>query len=224
MGRVFAIGDIHGCSKTFRKLLLEEIQIQKTDQIYCVGDYVDRGPDSRGVIDFIFELKEQKYEVHTLRGNHEEMLLKSSRTSRDFDLWVLNGGMSTLKSFGLSSAGQLDHRYRDFFRETKYFIETNECIFVHAGLNFRNKDPFEDKHAMLWTRNFPVDQEKLRGKWLIHGHTPQSAGFILSQPFESPFNIDGGCVYKEYPEYGNLVALNVSEKKVLMVRNAEGEW
>jgi serine/threonine protein phosphatase 1 len=77
MPRVFIIGDIHGCNKTFRKLVLEKISIRKTDKIYCLGDYIDRGPDSKGVIDFIIQLRKDGFNIHTLRGNHEQLLLES---------------------------------------------------------------------------------------------------------------------------------------------------
>ena len=68
MNRTFAIGDLHGCSRTFRKLILENINLQKEDELYCLGDYVDRGPDSKGVIDFILELKEKGYKVQIMNS------------------------------------------------------------------------------------------------------------------------------------------------------------
>ncbi|MEP6597398.1 MAG: metallophosphoesterase, partial [Ginsengibacter sp.] len=82
MPRIFAIGDIHGCSKTFRKLLIEKINIQKSDEIYCIGDYIDRGEDSKGVIDFISQMRDKNYQIHTLRGNHEEMMLHSAENEQ----------------------------------------------------------------------------------------------------------------------------------------------
>ena len=75
MARIFAIGDIHGCSNTFKRLLLDKIKIRKSDIIYCLGDYIDRGIDSKGVIDFILELRAEGYTIYTLRGNHEQMML-----------------------------------------------------------------------------------------------------------------------------------------------------
>ncbi|MEO6813790.1 MAG: metallophosphoesterase, partial [Ginsengibacter sp.] len=68
MKRVFAIGDIHGCIHTFKKLLLDKIKVDKSDKIYCLGDYIDRGHDSKGVIDFILQLRSEGYEIHTIRG------------------------------------------------------------------------------------------------------------------------------------------------------------
>ncbi|HLF63763.1 MAG TPA: metallophosphoesterase, partial [Saprospiraceae bacterium] len=96
MQRVFAVGDIHGCHQTFRKLLLDEIRIKKSDRIYCLGDYVDRGPDSKGVVDFILELRRSGYHIHTLRGNHEQLMMTSIESTENFELWELNGGSATL--------------------------------------------------------------------------------------------------------------------------------
>jgi calcineurin-like phosphoesterase family protein len=221
MARIFAIGDIHGCNKTFRKLLIEKIRISVSDEIYCVGDYIDRGNDSKGVIDFILELRKENYRIHTIRGNHEQMLLASAGGSQHFRHWILNGGNTTLRSFGVDSVHELDTAYLDFFRSTRFYIETEKCIFVHAGLNFSLPDPFADKEAMLWIRNFPVQREKLNGKILIHGHTPVSLSFILSQVNKEVINIDGGCVHNHVEEFGNLVAFDINEKKIISVRNID---
>ncbi len=68
MPRIFVIGDIHGCSNTFKKLLLAKISIKKTAKIYCIGDYIDRGNNSKAVIDFILKLRKNGFHIHTLRG------------------------------------------------------------------------------------------------------------------------------------------------------------
>ena len=91
MTRIFVIGDIHGCCNTFKKLLLEKLGIQKPDKIYCVGDYVDRGNDSKGVIDFIINLRGKGYRIYTLRGNHEQMMLDSTIDQERLYLWLKNG-------------------------------------------------------------------------------------------------------------------------------------
>lgn len=221
MPRVFIIGDIHGCSKTFRKLVLEKISIRKSDKIYCLGDYIDRGPDSKGVIDFIIELREKGFNTHTLRGNHEQLLLESEIDEHAKELWLKNGGDKALLSFGVSSIHDLDKKYLDFFKRTKYIIQTKHLILVHAGLNFSNADPLKDKEAILWIRNFPIDSNYLNGKLLIHGHTPKPRDFIISQPFQSPINLDGGCVFKHKEGYGSLFALNFFEKKLIEVKNID---
>ena len=222
MNRTFIIGDIHGCCKTFRHMVTKEINIRKTDKLYLLGDYIDRGPDSKGVIDFILELRAENYQVHTLRGNHEELLLRSGDGPNSFDLWFSNGGDTTLDSFGIESIEELDPVYLDFFKRTKYYIKTKELMLVHAGLNFREPDPMKDKMSMLWIRRSEADLDFLQGRLLVHGHTPTHYEDLLAQKIQSPLNIDGGCVFKNREGYGYLIALDFTERKLIEVRNKEG--
>lgn len=220
MPRVFAIGDIHGCSKTFKKLLLEKIQIRKSDKIYCIGDYVDRGRDSKGVIDFIFELRKKGYHIHTLRGNHEQMMLDAPISKIKMQHWLKNGGSATLKSFHIESLKEIAPKYLSFLKKTKFYIKTQKYIFVHAGLNFSKTNLFEDKDAMLWLRDFPSNQPVLESQILIHGHTPKSLDIILSQQGNC-FNIDGGCVFKAHSHLGKMVALNLGKKIYIVINNID---
>lgn len=220
MSRIFAIGDIHGCSNTFRALI-KKINLEKSDIVYCIGDYIDRGADSKGVIDFILQLREQNYQIHTLRGNHEQMMLQSTESEEQFNHWITNGGDATLKNFGVNSVNELSSEYVNFFNNTKYFVETDKYVFVHAGLNFIIPDPFKDEESMLWIRDFSVDTFKLQNRLLIHGHTPKSAKYILSQKFENGvINIDAGCVYK-HKGLGNLFAVNLTEQIFIWVKNCK---
>lgn len=221
MARVFIIGDIHGCCKTFKKLVLEKISIKKSDKIYCLGDYVDRGPDSKGVIDFILKMRKKGYNIHTLRGNHEEIMLNSVNDEKSFLHWTKNGGDKALTSFKIDSIKKLKPVYRNFIKRTKFYIETKDFMLVHAGLNFTIENPLADKDAMLWVRNFTVDKDYLKGKILIHGHTPMTREQIISQKFESPINLDGGCVYKDRNGYGSLFALNFHDRKLIEVKNID---
>jgi serine/threonine protein phosphatase 1 len=221
MERIFFVGDIHGCSNTFRKLVIDGIGIKKTDRLYCVGDYIDRGGDSKGVVDFILGLRRKNFQIYTLRGNHEQMLLDSEDGEDEFSLWMMNGGELTLKSFRVDSIKELDPAYIDFFRQTRFFIRENDFITVHAGLNFNIEDPLEDKDSMLWIRNFKVNRSYLNDKLLIHGHTPRKREYIISQRFEGAFNLDGGCVYKHTEGMGNLFAMNYYEKELVEVRNID---
>ena len=148
-------------------------------------------------------------------------MIDSVKGEDDFNLWMKNGGDATLKSFSASSYNDLKPVYRNFFNRTKYFIQSGKLIFVHAGLNFKKEDPFEDKEAMLWVRDFPIDERKLDGGIIIHGHTPKSMNFILAQEFRGAINIDGGCVYKFHEGLGNLFALSVTEKKLIAVKNVD---
>lgn len=221
MGRRFAIGDIHGCSRTFRKLLLEELNIQKSDSIWCVGDYIDRGPDSKGVIDLIINLQNDGFNITALRGNHEQMMMDSTKDEIHLWLWMANGGEETLGSFGITSYHEMEEKYRDFFAKTPYYVSTGDYIITHAGLNFSIDDPFTDTYSMLWRRSFEQEHEKLAGQTLIHGHTPISLYYIEKQKGQKIINIDGGCVYKTLGKYGHLVAYDMDSGEFRAVEYAD---
>lgn len=221
MDRSFAIGDIHGCNKTFQKLLLDTLHIKKSDHIYCLGDYIDRGNDSKGVVDFIMDLREKGYQIHTIRGNHEQMMLDSTIDDKNLYLWLMNGGGTTLQSFGITSFNEMPMVYRNFFISTKYYIKTGNYIFVHAGLNLQLEDPFEDKYSMLWYRMLSVDEHKSGEQIIIHGHNPLSLYYILKQQDTKIINIDGGCVYKQIEQYGFLVAYEMNKKEFIYLENID---
>ncbi len=220
MERIFAIGDIHGCSKTFEKLLTDKIRLQKDDKVYCIGDYIDRGEDSKGVIDLILKLRAGNYHIYTLRGNHEQMMLDAVNDKKSLNLWLDNGGKNTLKSFGIKSLDELPSEYFSFLNETEFYLQKNNYIFVHAGLNFKNQNLFEDKEAMLWERDFFPQQPALEDRLLIHGHTPIPLTFILKQKGNC-VNIDGGCVYTNRPHFGHLIAIDCNKREFLIEENCE---
>lgn len=225
MCRTFAIGDIHGCAATFRKLLLYEIKITKQDNIYLLGDYIDRGPGSKEVIDLILSLKTENYQLHTVKGNHEQLFLDSQKDADNLDLWLANGGKATLKSFRIKSFDQLEDHYKHFFESTKYFYDTGDFIFVHAGLNFESKNIFGDTESMLWIRDMKVNKEMLGNKTIIHGHTPILISRVkinaANSFYNNTVNIDTGCCYKKYEGYGYLTALNVETMEFISIRNID---
>lgn len=221
MNRAFAIGDIHGCYHSFRKLLLDEIRLQRTDDIYLLGDYVDRGLYCKEVIDFILELQQRGYRIHTLRGNHEQMMMDSDHDPDQLKMWLQNGGQQTLNSFGVDTYTQLPKVYRNFFEATKLIIYKPEAILVHAGLNFRHLNPFQDTKSMLWIREFEVDTTYTLGKTLIHGHTPRNIDFVLNQHGLPAINLDAGCVFSKREGLGHLVAYNIHQQNFLSVSNTE---
>src|SRR5215203_1312231 len=153
MARTFAVGDIHGCNRSFQKLLLEKMRIRKSDQVYCLGDYIDRGPDSKGVLDFIVDLKKSGYHLHLIRGNHEQMMLDAMNDEMMWQMWMRNGGDATIKSFGVPMLEDIDTSYFSMMDQMEFYINTTNCIFVHAGLNFRKANYFEDINSMLWMRD-----------------------------------------------------------------------
>lgn len=220
MKRTFAIGDIHGCIKTFEKLLFDKIQIQKADNIYCIGDYIDRGKNSKEVIDLILQLNRDGYQIYTIRGNHEQMMLDAIANEAAMNTWMMNGGKITMQSFGIESLNDLPEIYVCFLKQTEFYLKTEEYIFVHAGLNFEIENIFEDSDAMLWVRDFSTVQPALGNKLLIHGHTPETLKYILNQKGNC-INIDGGCVYIHRKHFGNLVAIDLNERKFISLSNCE---
>ncbi|MFC2098674.1 metallophosphoesterase family protein [Bacteroidota bacterium] len=234
MGRRIIIGDIHGCLKTIQELMEKKIRPVMEDKLIFVGDYIDRGPDSKGVLDYLIGLKEEGYNMVFIRGNHEEMLIESFSSETFFHPWIYNGGSRTLESFGISQEEYLElpgdkklpAKYMRFLSHTTYFIELDKAFIVHAGFNFHDDNPFHDLDAMIWSRNFDYDRFKAKGKPVIHGHTPTSIDSIrqtLFNPERTLINIDAGCVYTDYPEMGNLIALDLDKWQLFVQPNIESE-
>ncbi len=209
--RLIAIGDIHGCFVSLKKLIENKICIQKPDRLIFLGDYIDRGPNSKEVIDFIISLKEKGFDIITLIGNHERMLIDAFKEDSKIPLWLLNGGGETLDSFGLKATVGLPEIYWKFFIELEYFYCYRNYIFVHAGLNDKIIDPFEDKYHMIWTRNDNYSNPILKEKTIIHGHTPITSELCKAMIKQNSqvINLDTGCVYKEKKGYGILTALDI---------------
>lgn len=197
--REIAISDIHGCLKTFKTLLNDKVKFTKVDKLYLLGDYIDRGPDSKGVIDYIIQLQSTGYQVKCLLGNHEEMLLCALESHQNKELFLKHGGKQTLASYSLTLAEFRFHPHLEFFKGLKPFIELEGYILVHAGLNFRISNPFTDKYSMIWIRDWyhRIDRSHLDGKIIVHGHTPQSVDTIKTMHENMVVNqymdIDAGC-------------------------------
>lgn len=219
--RRFAISDIHGCAKTF-KALLNRISFSKEDVLYLLGDYIDRGPDSRGVIDHIWALQKEGYQVHCLRGNHEQMLLD------DLDkegVWY-KGNRATLDSFQVKANQEIPKLYIEWMESLAFYFEVEDYILVHAGLNFSSKFPLKDPIEMMWIRHWyeDIDKEWLGNRIIVHGHTPtrqleikRSIGELEEIP---ALDIDAGCVFESFG-LGHLCALNLETKALIFQANVE---
>ena len=223
MGKQFAIADIHGCSKTFKKLVLDVINLSKQDQLFLLGDYVNKGPDSKGVIDFIFELQNQGYNVQCLRGNHEQYLLDGLEYSWEEIAFLSRGGLKTLDSFKAKTVRDIPSIYIDFIRALPYYIEFNNYLLIHAGLNFDLEDPFKDDYSMLNIRKMDVDLAKTGNKQIIHGHVPTAYQDIENAlDFEKDhLSIDAGCVYHHIHALNHLVALDIQTRKLYIQKNID---
>jgi serine/threonine protein phosphatase 1 len=219
--RRFVIPDIHGCDVTFRTLLNDVIRLQPTDVLYLLGDFIDRGPRSKGVLDSILRLRRDGFSVHALRGNHEEMLLRSHDSLSSFELWMINGGKTTLNSFNVESALEIPHHYRNFLVSLPSYIVLDDFILVHAAMNFNIPDPFADTEAMLWARSCEVTRERIGGRRLVCGHTPVSRDAVRQSLATDRIMLDNGCVYKGYERLGSLTALELDSMSLFFQENIE---
>jgi serine/threonine protein phosphatase 1 len=220
--RQIAISDIHGCRKTFQALL-EKIAFSLTDELFLLGDYIDRGPDSKGVMDDIMQMQEDGYSVICLRGNHEESMMRSRSDITYRAAWMGWGGKQTLESFGIKEASSIldvESKYWKFMKGLKYFHETEQFILVHAGLNFDASPPFENHYSMMWIRDWyeDIDREWLNGRIIIHGHTPAKHFDIRASLFKTDelpaIDIDNGCVYGHIEGMGRLCAFDLTNQKL----------
>ena len=219
----YAIGDIHGCAQTLHALI-DQLKLKKKDHLVLVGDYVDRGPDSKGVFDLIFTLQKKGYQVQCIRGNHEQILLRAiSGGASDRNLFRSAGGKATVESFGVEKLSQIPKKYLDFMRELPYYYQTSKYIFVHGGLEFRDGNPLLHEEDMLWKRYWykEIDYKWLGKRLIIHGHTPTPVEVAELQMEnirnwnDQVLNLDTGCVYHTRPDMGILTAVNLKEMTLI---------
>lgn len=219
--RSFVIGDIHGCAATLRRLVDGRLRPGPNDRIYLLGDLIDRGPDSKGVLDFIFELRARGLSVNSIRGNHEDMFLRAEDDHEGLNLWTANGGLTTLESFQADGPGDIPHIYRAFLASLPLYILLDDFVIVHAGLNFDRPSPFDDTTAMLWTRSPFVDRQRIGGRRLICGHTPVSRARLEASLNSSKIMLDNGCVFGGLPESGSLAALELGSMQLYYQENID---
>jgi serine/threonine protein phosphatase 1 len=212
--RRFVIPDIHGCCRTFRRLVEEGIGLARGDELYLLGDMIDRGPDSKGVLDFIFELREQGFTVKGVMGNHEDMCLRADEGLELMELWILNGGLATLRSFDAEFPGDIPLRYLALLYSLPNYILLEDFVIVHAALNFDLADPFADAQAMLWQRECIVDPARIGGRRLVSGHTPVTREQLAASLKGDRILIDNGCVFAGRAGLGSLTALDLDSLQV----------
>jgi len=176
--RRFAIGDIHGCAKALRTLI-ETIDPTSDDELIFLGDYIDRGPDSRNVIDQILDLQQQ-CRVVALCGNHELMMLSIINRGFDDAIWMASGGRATVTSYG-GSLAKIPSTHLGFFARLKPYYESEDTICVHAGYN--PMLPMDQQAAAeLYWNHLPalLPAPHVSGKRVFVGHTPQGGGNVLN--------------------------------------------
>lgn len=210
MKRTFTIGDIHGCLDQLEDLVAR-IDPKSDDLVVFLGDYIDRGPESAEVVDFLMELAREVPCVF-LRGNHEHMFLEYLEFGANKTLYFANGGMKTIESYlgrgesstsNLEAARALSEGHRDFYAGLKWYYEDQQYIYVHAGI--RPGIPMSKQELMdlVWIRDEFIFSSTGMEKKVIFGHTPFARPFIK----DDKIGIDTGAVYG-----GVLTAVQLPEE------------
>ncbi|MFZ1982275.1 MAG: metallophosphoesterase family protein [Smithella sp.] len=197
MNKIFAIGDIHGCLEKLTELM-QKIGIDKqNDTLIFIGDYIDRGKFSSEVVNHVIRLQNEYKKVVCLRGNHEDMLAHYLEGMNE-DMYLNNGGINTLHSYEIILSDDTEERkrkipagHRKFFESLLPYYETEDYIFVHAGMKPGLSLKEQTMHDLLWIRHEFIEAEYDFGKTIVFGHTPLNNPLIN----KNMIGIDTGAVY-----------------------------
>jgi serine/threonine protein phosphatase 1 len=215
-GRTIAVGDIHGHALALAGLL-QMIKLQPTDTLVTLGDYIDRGPDSKGVLDQLIEL-EGRCKLVPLMGNHEEMMLGAKEGRDNFKFWMQFGGDVALDSYGPGrSMGLIPWEHWSFLKRLRLFYETDRHFFIHANYFPNRPIQEQDSQTGLWRslEQSDLPGKHYSGKTAVLGHTQQNNGEILD--LDHLVCIDTGCGHG-----GLLTALDVNSGRIWQVDEKGG--
>ena len=189
--RIFIVGDIHGCLEALEALMESIDWNPNKDRLIFLGDYIDRGENSKGVVDFILEHMSQSSLVQCLKGNHEDMLL-GYLDNTDSRTLLYNGGKTTLASYSLDNGDvYFPSDHITFYQSLQTMIELDDFYVVHAGFQPGVDIQDQDLRDLLWIRDPFIFSDFDFGKTVIFGHTPFSAPLVM----DTKIGLDTGAVY-----------------------------
>jgi len=207
--KIFAIGDIHGCAQQLATLLVRIPFDPKLDSLIFLGDYVNRGPDTKGVLDILLQLKESCTDIHFLKGNHEQELLEYCATGHMDSLRALRGmGIdATVESYGsrvhsLGGFGCFPPEHREFLHSLKFFHLQGDYLFIHSDINkemlcypMKESEGRMQRYVMetslLSSRRLAQEQTTGIDNVIVFGHIPFASPLVLADRI----GIDTGAVY-----------------------------
>jgi serine/threonine protein phosphatase 1 len=230
--RVYAIGDSHGCLDLLKNLQEQILGDSGTGDtsperrvVVYLGDYIDRGPDSRGLIDRLIDEPLPGFESVLLKGNHDEMLLRLIDEGAAPPNWALHGIFETLDSYGIDPSvwhhgaaavraaviENLPAHHLAFLRSLRYSHVEGDYFFAHAGVRPGVPLEAQSPRDLMWIRDDFLDSDMDHGKIVVHGHTPVE----LPDTCTNRIGIDTGAVYG-----GALTALVLegTERRFLQAR------
>ena len=217
MNKTYVIGDIHGCSQALADLLKIMEPIHQEDTIIFIGDYIDRGPDSKGVVDIILNLRKKHGKTITLMGNHEFMFVNALKDIGVTDFLTM-GGDATFNSYSIALDTLQDihtkipREHLIFFQELLLYWEDQNNIYVHAGLQPGVHLTQQSMDWLLWAREDFINLTYNFGKKVIFGHTP----FDKPKTDDNKIGIDTGVVYG-----GHLTCLILPEIDFLSIEKKD---
>jgi len=222
-GRRFVIGDIHGCAETLQNLIEVQLKLTTNDQLFLLGDMIQKGPQSRQTIDYIIDLIKQGYKIYPIRGNHEQEALNTSDEEPELLIWLFKNSQDMLDN------DKLKKKYYNFFSALPYYYELDNFFLVHAGFNFKVKYPFEDFKSMMWIRKFETNEKFIGNKTIIHGHQPQDIFTIKDDIAKKKkvIGLDCGVNYRkkhkiyDYKKMAWLCALDMDSYELYIQKNIE---
>lgn len=188
--RFFVVGDIHGSYEKLKAILANlDWSPQSGDQLIFLGDYIDRGPQSYEVVETVAELADRHPEVIALKGNHESMFLDFITGQSEPQLFA-NGLAATIRGY-CRPENELSPAHLRFYRDLPLSHETEDYIFVHAGLTPGIPLAQQSPHDLLWVRDEFLLSDYDFGKTIVFGHTP------FKEPFIAPgrLGLDTGAVF-----------------------------
>jgi serine/threonine protein phosphatase 1 len=219
----WAISDIHGCAKTLLHLVDEVLQLGPQDALFILGDLVNKGPDSPGVLRTIYAWIRAGRNITLVKGNHDLHFVNCCRSEdpAHFDLIP----DITRQAFGRKRA-YVPEAWIDMLEAMPHVVQLDDAVLVHAGLDLRAKDPWAEtaEQLVLCPDYSNADLKRLKGKRLIHGHLARPLEQLRREakdPSVRVLGIDTGCWAAHLPEFGTLAAVNLDTWEVLHARNRE---
>lgn len=183
---IYAIGDSHGCAVEL-KALLGKIAPVAGDTVMFLGDYIDRGPDSKGVVDIVRGYQPESVTVVALKGNHEDMMVQVHANPGLWSWWIENGGAATLESYG----GNIPPDVLSWAKDLPTSYRSGRYFFCHAGVYPGVSLAEQEDEHLLWIRARFLLSKEDHGAIVVHGHTPEDRPVVRT----NRIGVDTGCCY-----------------------------
>jgi diadenosine tetraphosphatase ApaH/serine/threonine PP2A family protein phosphatase len=196
---VYAIGDIHGSLQKLRDLIArcQRHADGRAAAFVFLGDYIDRGPDSSGVVELVMQMQARsKGRVIALKGNHEAVaidIIDGKADAANAAIWLREGGVATLRSYGVRTAHELPNEHVAWMRSLPLHHDDGCRFFVHGGIDPEKPLDAQTDHDLLWMREPFLSDPRDHRRLIVHGHTPQSTG--MPDLRSNRLNLDTGAVF-----------------------------